>query len=490
MSNAYTQVALTYIRRPFSSWKMSLFSIAVCFFAVSGLHVARHSGRLPDPASLSAKDFAMMQDVQKSFLEYESTLMQKSALMELLAFAIVFAFLAIHMKGQFVDSRARLMPGFRRVHATIAGGAALLCAVLLPAALAWVLCWHPIGLVALMVLLFGTLLWVILSMSSWLIWTALLGWFLFLSQPGQVYAAELVSGEHHGQAAAILAVGAMLTLIGGIKLVRLNEDMPEYQWLRWNSATGKIEATMPQVARDSILERLRQRNREKLMAGLTRHARLASISRWSRVRRWQVGMMTGWSLLGFCLPLLLSSYVGFYVATCFVNKRTPLSPTFLAVFASILPAIVAGLALGRRRKLLSRESLLCVNRVTYLRQVGMAAALNQLQVWVGMTAVFVLWFWWVAEQPLSVMVASLLTSSALFQLWFFGVNVWFLRFRSPIAFSAGLAVSFQMTAMAAFVPLEKPSTAGVVLVVAAIFAVLGLIVTWDAYRRWLVTDFD
>jgi hypothetical protein len=25
---------------------------------------------------------------------------------------------------------------------------------------------------------------------------------------------------------------------------------------------------------------------------------------------------------------------------------------------------------------------------------------------------------------------------------------------------------------------------------AVVFAVLGLVVTWDAYRRWLVTDFD
>jgi len=78
----------------------------------------------------------------------------------------------------------------------------------------------------------------------------------------------------------------------------------------------------------------------------------------------------------------------------------------------------------------------------------------------------------------------------LFQLWFFGVNVWLLRFPSPIAFSAGLVVSFQVTAIAAIVSLEKPSTAAVVFVAAAIFAVLGLILTWDAYRRWLVTDFD
>jgi hypothetical protein len=487
MNNPYAQVAMTYLRRPFSSWMSGVVLVAVCFLALMNMHVARQLGRQPDPASLSAKDFAMMQEVQKSFLEYESTLMQASVFAESAAFSILFMLLAIHIKGQFVDSRASLMPGFRRIHATVAGAAALIFAVLLPAALAFVLHWHPVGFVAITVLLFAAIFWVILSMSNWLIWTVLLGWFLFLSQSGTAYARELASGGRSGQAAAILAIGVLLSLLAGMRLVCLNEDMPEYRrWFRWNSAAGKLETTVPQGAGDSILDRLRQWNAEKVMAGLIGHARRASVSRWSRVCRWQVGMMTGWSLLSFCLPMVLV----FYVMTCLENKRASPLPTVFAVFASVMPAMVVGIALSRRRKRLPCESLLCVNRATYLRQVGMAAALNQLQVWVSMTAVFVLWFWWMAERPISVTAAFALPISAFFQLWFFGLNVWLLRFRSPLAFCTGFVVSFQVTAMAAIVSLEEPVAAWIVLVVAAIFAVLGLVLTWDAYRRWLVTDFD
>jgi hypothetical protein len=37
---------------------------------------------------------------------------------------------------------------------------------------------------------------------------------------------------------------------------------------------------------------------------------------------------------------------------------------------------------------------------------------------------------------------------------------------------------------------EWPSAARISLFAAAILAVLGLIATWDAFRRWLTTDFD
>ena len=135
---------------------------------------------------------------------------------------------------------------------------------------------------------------------------------------------------------------------------------------------------------------------------------------------------------------------------------------------------------------------MCVDRASYLTQVGMAAALSQLQVWLGMATVSVLWWCWVVQQPLSVTVAYVLVFSALSQPWFFGLNVWLLRFRSLIPVFLGWMVFFPVFAGATIGIELGPASSEwpIVLLVAAFFAVLGLFLTWHAYRRWLVTDFD
>ena len=95
-------------------------------------------------------------------------------------FALLFGFLVVHVKEQFADSRTHLMPGFRRIHSAIAGVAAVLCAVLLPAIFAWVIGWNPTGFVAITILLFGTILWMRLSTLAWFHCLALFGWLLLL----------------------------------------------------------------------------------------------------------------------------------------------------------------------------------------------------------------------------------------------------------------------------------------------------------------------
>ena len=55
----------------------------------------------------------------------------------LLVLMMPFSWLAIHMKAQFADSRAHLMPGFRRGHAIVAAAAVLIVVVLLPTLLTW-----------------------------------------------------------------------------------------------------------------------------------------------------------------------------------------------------------------------------------------------------------------------------------------------------------------------------------------------------------------
>ena len=128
----YVQVALTYVRRPFSSW---FGGVATVGYAVGmSMFCVADRARLPRDSA-----FHLM------YLMY--------------AFFYFFAFLALHMRRQFADSRAHLIPRFRRVNIAVAAVAAIVFTGLLPAAVSWSRGWHSIGFPAVMVLLFGTALW-------------------------------------------------------------------------------------------------------------------------------------------------------------------------------------------------------------------------------------------------------------------------------------------------------------------------------------------
>ena len=285
MRNPYAQVALTYVHRV-RSWARLGYLIA------GGISVA----------------FVFFVMIMAALEDGRGGNHQEFVWWYLMPFAFLFGFLVVHVKEQFADSRARLTPDFCRIHAAIAGVAAVLCAVLLPAAFAWLIGWHPVGFAAITLLLFGAVFWGLLSLSSWILWPALLiGWLLLLTELGRGCVQQLVSGNFEYQAVGILAVGVVIALLGGIRLIRLNEDMPEYRWLN-GTGKRKIEVIGPQVTRDSILQRLILGAEDKRMASLTRHAQRASASRWSRVCRWQVDMMTGWSAVCFCLAILLRRF--------------------------------------------------------------------------------------------------------------------------------------------------------------------------------------
>jgi hypothetical protein len=185
--NPYVQVALTYVRRPFSSWQGWLISAGFFFLLIVLLcsnHVVQQQGL--DPRQLTLWVF-------------------------------IFAYVAVHVKDQFADSRARLTPGFRRVHAIVAAIAALIVAVILPAMLACFLGWHSIGLVAVMVLLFGATSWVIVKDASWISFAALaVALAVFNTESGRDWLRGLISGQFETQAFALLSLGALITLIGGI----------------------------------------------------------------------------------------------------------------------------------------------------------------------------------------------------------------------------------------------------------------------------------
>jgi hypothetical protein len=105
----------------------------------------------------------------------------------------------------------------------------------------------------------------------------------------------------------------------------------------------------------------------------------------------------------------------------------------------------------------------------------------------------------VAKQaPPFIPIANLLVASALWQIWSFGVivwAVWLTRNRSRVSAVLAATLAAMMAIILIGVQYKSPLRdelwrMGLLVAVAALFAAVGALLTWDAYRRWLVADLD
>jgi hypothetical protein len=460
--NPYAQVALTYVRRPLSSLAGVIISFSFVMLTLGLLiFLVLRTG--------DAEDFHVLQ---------------------LMPFVFLFLYLTAHAKDQFADPRAHLTPRFRRVHGTIAAAAAMALAVLLPATMSWRLGWHSTGFVALTLLLLGTILWSVLLFSSslWPMLSLCVGFLLLGTEAGRGWAQQLVCGRSEPQAVAILVLGAAITLRGAIRLMRLNEDMREYNWIKWDRARGRAEPIGEQSKGRDLAAWLT----EWQMARLTQHALRAPGSPWSRIYRWPIP--SGISLSGcvFAITMILI----LEIARRVLPKPTP--PGLLCFMCLLFwPPFAAMVQLLQRARTLAYELLLPVDRRSCLRQAGMGALLCQLGAWGTMGIVF--FFWLLATHqpyPLPLLADAILISAAA-QACTFGMAMWAARLGHPARTLSGMAMglayavgmSFQTALRNGAPPPPVPPVYAVVLAAVILIAV-GILLTWTAYRRWLAADLD
>jgi hypothetical protein len=408
----------------------------------------------------------------------------------------LFAFVIFHVKNQFADSRAALMPRFRRVHATVAAAAAFTVAVILPSIITVAAGWRSIGLTAISVLAFGSVLWLMLLHSAWIALLIAAAWFSTMTEPGRLCLQELVMGHFEPQAILLLILGLAVTVCGGIRLIRLNEDMPEYHTqIRWDPSTQNYTNRAAQSGKNRILPWFWDWLAERKMAALTRHAAQSPGSLWSRICRWQIGMCTGWSawLIAFGTIAYIWILDQFFFSRVkgAIDGQPPTNFlfTFLLAFMPVLAAMAKWLL---RARSLGRELMLPVQRAAYVRQLGLAGAASQLQVWCAMVSAAVLWWCVMAVQPPPWhAVVSMLAISALCQFWTFGVSVWMARYRSQGAYSLWMIAAMLPTQILGGLSNAAPAAfRGWAWPAGAVMALLGLLMTWDTYRRWLNVDFD
>jgi hypothetical protein len=496
MSNPHVQVALTYIRRT-ARIVAALACIAVGLLVILwiAMFVAFSCGgkielsldivSIPAIALLTAASSAL-----------------HSVRMSLVLVLILSLAAAGHLREQFANPRARMLPGFARVHIAVGAAVVLCVAVFIPALLAWLADCDRFAFLAIAVFISGAVLWA--GSFRWMGWLAAVALYFCIgaSSDGAIgwlsrALVRLVSGRAVGAAIVFTGLGALMILLTSRRLIRLNEEMFGYD--RPTQTGGKVGAPVRLEGRGRLfrfLQVLKGFNEERDVSRILRHARGASASSWSRTCRWQVGMPTGRSLWLFCLVAILVAQLLFGMLT--EHSRWQWDSRALLLLTS-LPWLIlvpaTSLAMFyQRRQLIGHELLMPVARGAYFRELGWAALLAQLQLWSAAAAAIVLWWLIAARQSVPVgTVMGVLACSALFQFTLFGVAVWLTRYPA-------LLLLLFILAMVGVVPItgagatiarwvaERPyvtCSAGV-----AILAALDFLLIRSAYRRWLASDLE
>jgi len=461
MPNPYAQVTLTYFRRPFSSVRRSFLILGILIYLVivfcgSGLSENYHEFLLPT---------------------------------HLLLFTVLFAYCAIHLKEQFADSRASLIPGFRTVHGVVAIIMAIVFDVLLPGAIAPLIGWQSLGFISITALLFGAILWLILLQSTALSLLIPVGYVSIFAEPIRGGLEQIVLGHNPVQAFALFGIGVALNIAGIVRLFRLNEEMPEYHSNIPVYRGGRIQISDRQwrMFEKSYSRGWRGRVAERRIANLIYHAQHASDSNWSRVRRWEVLNLTSWSA---CL-ITIGFYLGFLLMNWFIDKE--MQTTIMYSMATIFSASIYLGLLWNKITFLSHELMMPVRRDAYLKQLGINAAVIQLVIWGASIASIILVMFTSTRELHPELLAYAITLSALAQIWIFGLAVWLFHFRSIVLIVVVFSIALILTSAPLAVltsPLTPTQWRPLLLLVGGLFACFGLLLTWRSYRRWMITDFN
>jgi hypothetical protein len=495
MSNPYIQVALTYIRRTgrivaaVACIPIALFVIVV----ISGFFARLCLGNPKLSADLVSASAAAFYGVASSAVRSVPILLVLVLILSLAA--------ASHLREQFANPRARLLPHFARVHIAVAAVVVLCIAILLPAFLARLAGCDCFGFLAITVFISGILLWT--GSFRWNGWLAAIALYIGIGASAdnginwiRRMRESLVSGQAVGTAVLLLGLGAFMMVLAWRRLTCLHEEKLGYG--RPSQTGAKLSLPVRIQGRGwlfGFMQMLKGLDEEREVSRILRHAQCAYTSSWSRACRWQAGMGTGRSLWLFAFGAILAAQFLFWnVSTYSGSEWDSRALLLLASLPWLILAPAASLSqFYQRRQVIGHELLMPVTRKAYFGELGLAALLAQFQLWSAAAVATVLW--WVIASRQSVSMATVmgvLAFSALLQFTFFATAVWLTRY--PV-----LLGSLFVLALIGIVPItatavtaarwfaERPyaaCSAG-----AAILAALDLLLIWGAYRRWLITDF-
>jgi hypothetical protein len=470
MKNPYAQVALTYVRRPFSTpvgWLLSFAAVAMLAPALVAFLLEG-----PSPGGMAHWLWVLVTP-----------------------FFYIFGFVAVHVKESFCTPLSQALPGYRRVHITVAGCVVLLITVVMPMVMALMVGVSPIGLSAILVLLFGVFFWGIISQPLLLFSLALVPFLIACSLSSwalgfQSFLKLFLSGQLDALAVGVFVAGAIIIVHCGRLLWRLNEDMPGYHrrmrfdWTANSQRTSQVpmEKGMSLPGSEARLERK--------IARKIWHVHHASTSWRSRLCRWPLGVASWHETVLWAVMALLYVEIFEYF---FDRSTMPMLICMLLILVGLRPT---GQMLEHLR-VLEYELALPIDRVSYLRQLCLMIWLDWFQFWGGLALVLGLWWmqatWGDGRSILTILAVITLTGCC--EMAMFGLILWTSRYRSKALMTFVPMLICMMGPALASGFIGGPQCKGILadhcmlwFCIAGGIALVGIVAAWDGYRRWLKTD--
>lgn len=414
----------------------------------------------------------------------------------------VGAMITAHAKEQLADARSSLTPGFRAPHLLVAAAlfVVTVCGVTLlvgwrTSPVQWQYgsydVWLP-GYLALVLVVTAALAWIghLQSAAGVLVLVPLTtpAWFA----GGRAMLNDIIRGRSDELGYAILAAAVVALAALWARMARLHAEMPEYARTAAPGLRLRVRTTG-----DPAFRRESAAGAGPIEAWVRRSDRLDDVANvadagfWRRARHWRT--VVGLGRMPVVVALVLGAWT-FILPTLTSGARDPYAQTVLPVILSTLvPGLVVAGVWPRRWYALADESLRPASRRQFVREQGAAMATELASVWLAITVATFAGS--ILPRPTQVLSSPLwraLPALAAGQVLVFGVVVWVLRYRAGwlvvvtmlLAMTAALVVLLIGGALA-----QRPDIRPL-LAASATFAVIGLAITFDAYRRWLVTEFD
>jgi hypothetical protein len=373
------------------------------------------------------------------------------------------------------------MPNHRRVHATVAVAAVLFFTVVIPLLLMILQPAHSLAIVSCFTITFALYIWFCFgrTLQTYLIPILIVAIF---TDAGSAFFKDYFTGKRELLAAGMSLFGLAMSLWGLYKLFTITEDDPAY---------GKFQAARlfkgdPSLQTTNSTSLLSKKWSDRLadwhVARLSRHARRAYYSPWSSLCRWQLGVNLG-MVFRLCFSVI------FMIAVMYLASRQSPRIYMLSVFVSIMP--ITMIAMLHKLRCLSRELMLPVDRKTFVRQMGINAAVIFFLFWAITWILLLTVFSTIFEKHYpSEIIFHLTLISAFCNVLYFGMLVWFTRWASRLwnILVVLVPLYLQMGLMAAATEYDSGSLAPWMTLAAACAAMVGVFIVRDAHRRWLLAD--
>lgn len=162
---------------------------------------------------------------------------------------------------------------------------------------------------------------------------------------------------------------------------------------------------------------------------------------------------------------------------------------FAAAVFSVFPSALIPEFWLRQWPFLEIESLRPIDRITFLAELGAAIAIDIVQCWSIIAIVVMALAVINSEAKFGVLI---LVGSAAVTIFNYGCSLWLMRYRSSgITVIGSCSVVFLIMLsdpVALFWGFDVSAHYGLRFAAAAVLACLGVLITRDAFRRWLVTE--